>query len=107
MLTPQEFIEKEFPGLGNDPLPNEVWLKKMAEYAILTNSKQELTHLLELGRDEKKVLLAATGGLYLDDSNDYYKALFQIVWILTKINPSEIDKNLIKSIYYLLSSIES
>lgn len=100
-ITPLEFVKKEFPKWDGKHLPPDVWLRKMQEFAILTNEKIDLGRLLELDYPEKNALRSAAGALYFDDNSDYKNALYQVIHHLTKIPFSDLSSDTVRSIYYL------
>lgn len=100
-LTPKEYIKKEFPDWDGENLSPEVWLRKMQEFAVILNSKIEVSHLLNLEYGTKNALRSAISALYFNDSSDYKKALFQVVHCLAKIPYEDLSDEVIQSIYDL------
>ncbi len=100
-LTPQEYIKKEFPNWDGENLSPNVWLRKMQEFAVITNSKVEVSHLLNLEYGTKNALRSAVAALYFNDSSDYKKALYQVVHYLAKIPYEDLTDEVVQSIYYL------
>lgn len=100
-ITPTEFIKKEFPNWDGGVLPPDVWLRKMQEFAVLTNAKIDLSRLLALEYCAKNALRSAAGALYLDDNSEYKNALFQVVHHISKIPYSDLNDETVRAIYYL------
>ena len=102
-ITPLEYVKKEFH--NTDKLSTEDWLRKMQEFSILQNSKIDLSHILEMSELKLAVLKISITSLYFADDSNYENSLFQVIQVLTQIEWESLDKEVIKSLYYLLNPI--
>ena len=103
LITPLQYVRKEFD--DTDKLSPEDWLRKMQEFSVLQNSKIDLSNILEMSGSKLKVLKIATTALNFDDGSNYENSLFQIVQVLTEIKWEDLDKEVIKSLFYLVSPV--
>jgi hypothetical protein len=101
-LTPLEFVMKEFPDMDQE-LSTDVWLRKMQEFAVLQNSKIDISRLLELEYTAKAGLISAISALYFSDSKEYKNALFQVVHHISGISYDDLNEETINAIYFLFA----